>query len=130
MNSSQLLANKERKLVSPRLALERLFLFKIIIGLKNGKTRYSISSKNEDYLSLSFNCCFENYISTRIRCPICINVNGGNKSHVFLNCKSCATHIVKDEHDISKSTISIDSALAIIENHSLHLQLKIMGDKI
>lgn len=123
--------NKQNEVKRDKIrAVRNLLNHRIILSAKNEKTRYKISSKAIDYEVLNFQNCFQNLIDTRIRCPVCISINGGNRARVFKNCKSCATHLVTHDHDLGHSLLTIEQGLALIEYHSLMLQLKILGDGI
>lgn len=131
MSNSRVPHNRQKKANNDKIrALKNLLLLSIVTSIKNGKTRYSIGSKITDYEILNFQNCFQNLMPTRIRCPVCISINGGNRAHVFKNCKGGATHLVTDEHDLDRSLLTIEQGLAIIEQHSLSLQLRILGDGI
>jgi len=112
-------------------AIENLFTLLIITSLKNlDSKKFSIGTNISDYEILGFVNCFQNIISTRLRCPVCATIQSGNKSRIFKTTKSCATHLVTDEHDVDGALLSVEQGLRIIELHSLMLQLRICGERI
>jgi len=116
--------------IEKNFAFQRLQKTPIGIRWMNGKKRYFIDSKKSDYEILGFVNCYQNTIPTRVRCPVCATIQNGTKAVVKNNPKEIATHLTSVEHDESRSLLTIEQGLAIIELISLSLQLKIIGDKI
>ncbi|MBL7002002.1 MAG: hypothetical protein ISR80_04520 [Nitrosopumilus sp.] len=72
--------------------------------------------------------CYVNTINTRIKCPICVNHKKNHQCKVYKSTQSVSLHLVSSEHKQDSCPVEIQQGLKLVENHSLMLQMKMLGE--
>ena len=104
----------------------------IVLGETKQIEKVKFKNHLKDYKILDFVNCFNNDLSTRIRCPRCNAIKNSHNVKAFKTTKACCTHLVSEGvHDTEINVFpTISQSLKLLEAHSLALQLKLHGERI